>query len=119
LITQRPPDGLLGGLWEFPGGKQLPGEDLQVCLKREICEELGIDIQVGDSLGIYRHAFTHFRVTLHAFCCRLAEPGQPRPLQVNDLRWVQPFELPGYPMGKIDRQIAALLEMKVVEQSSC
>jgi A/G-specific adenine glycosylase len=119
LITQRPPDGLLGGLWEFPGGKQLPGEDLQVCLKREICEELGIDIQVGDSLGIYRHAYTHFRVTLHAFCCRLAEPGQPRPLQVNDLRWVQPFELPGYPMGKIDRQIAALLEMKVVEQSSC
>jgi A/G-specific adenine glycosylase len=112
LITQRPPDGLLGGLWEFPGGKLQGGEDLPACLEREICEELGISIQVGEPLGVYSHAYTHFRVTLHAYCCRLVNEQQPRPLQVQDLRWVLPAELPSFPMGKIDRQIATrLLEM--------
>jgi A/G-specific adenine glycosylase len=106
LITQRPPDGLLGGLWEFPGGKIQPGEELDACLRREICEELGVDIEIGERLGVYRHAYTHFRVTLHAFYCTLPNGDQPRPLQVDDLRWVFPTELAGYPMGKIDRQIS-------------
>ncbi len=106
LITQRPPDGLLGGLWEFPGGKTQPDEELDTCLRREICEELGVEIEVGEQLGIYRHAYTHFRVTLHAFCCALPNGDQPRPLQVDDLRWVSLNELAGYPMGKIDRQIS-------------
>ncbi len=109
LITQRPPDGLLGGMWEFPGGKLQPGEDLPACLQREITEELGVSIQVGEPLGVYRHAYTHFRVTLHAFCCRLKGGQQPQPVQVQDLRWVQRSELAGYPMGKIDRQIATRL----------
>ena len=109
LITQRPPDGLLGGLWEFPGGKLHPGEDLPACLQREICEELGVSVNVGDLFGIYRHAYTHFRVTLHAFCCRLSNGQQPQPVQVQDLRWVKLAELPGFPMGKIDRQIATHL----------
>jgi A/G-specific adenine glycosylase len=69
LIARRPLNGLLGGLWEFPGGKLQEGEGLSDCLKREICEELLADIQVGEPFGIYRHAFTHFRITLHAFRC--------------------------------------------------
>lgn len=109
LIAQRPPAGLLGGLWEFPGGKLQPGEDLVTCLQREIREELNAKIEVGGSIGVYRHAYTHFRVTLHAFRCSLANGKQPEPVQVHDLRWVIPHELPGYPMGKIDRQIAARL----------
>jgi A/G-specific adenine glycosylase len=106
LITQRPLNGLLGGLWEFPGGKLLPDEDLVTCLQREIFEELGVDIKVNTPMGVYRHAYTHFRVTLHAFCCSLAGEGQLRPIQVRDLHWATPFELHAYPMGKIDRQIA-------------
>ncbi|MEW5868019.1 MAG: A/G-specific adenine glycosylase [Chloroflexota bacterium] len=106
LIAQRPPHGLLGGLWEFPGGKQQPGEDLVACLQREICEELGASIQVHDRLGVYRHAYTHFRVTLHAFHCTLLEGSQPQPIQAHDLRWVPPSELSAFPMGKIDRQIS-------------
>ncbi len=115
LITQRPPQGLLGGLWEFPGGKINPGEDLTDCLKREICEELGVDIHVGKQFGAYRHAYTHFRVTLFAFCCQLSEGRLPEPLQVHDLRWVEPIELSNYPMGKIDRQIAT----RILEQGRC
>ena len=106
LIAQRPAHGLLGGLWEFPGGKLQPGEDLPACLRREICEELDAGVEVGGLVGVYRHAYTHFRVTLHAFHCRLQPGSQPRPLEASDLRWVLPAELETYPMGKIDRQIA-------------
>jgi A/G-specific adenine glycosylase len=105
LITRRPENGLLGGMWEFPGGKLQEGEDLPACLRREIQEELGVDVRVADPLGIYRHAYTHFRVTLHAFRCFLAA-GEPHPIEASDLRWVMPSDLQGFPMGKIDRQIA-------------
>jgi A/G-specific adenine glycosylase len=109
LITQRPANGLLGSLWEFPGGKQQPGEDLAACLQREIKEELEAEILVGEPFGEYRHAYTHFRVTLHAFLCQLNAGSLPRAVQVQDLRWVKPEELADYPMGKIDRQIARKL----------
>jgi A/G-specific adenine glycosylase len=108
LLAQRPHNGLLGGLWEFPGGKVQDGEDLPTCLKREICEELGAEIEVGSPLGVYRHAYTHFRVTLHAFACILTA-GEPRPIQAADIRWVTPDQLTNYPMGKIDRQISQRL----------
>jgi A/G-specific adenine glycosylase len=109
LITQRPLNGLLGGLWEFPGGKLQPGEDLASCLQREILEELGTEVCVGGSSGVYRHAYTHFRVTLHAFFCTLQNGHEPQAVQVNDLRWITPDEFSSYPMGKIDRQIASRL----------
>ena len=112
LIAQRPAHGLLGGMWEFPGGKLQPGEDLASCLKREILEELGVPVSVGGWLGVYRHAYTHFRVTLHAFRCTLLNGSQPQPVQVSDLRWVEPGELADFPMGKIDRQIARSLEKR-------
>ena len=105
LIACRPPRGLLGGLWEFPGGKQQAGEDLPACLRREICEELGAEIEVGAQLGVYQHAYTHFRVTLYAFRCTLLR-GEPRPIQAVDVRWVSTAELSQFPMGKIDRQIS-------------
>jgi A/G-specific adenine glycosylase len=109
LITQRPLDGLLGGLWEFPGGKLQAGEDLVDCLKREINEELGVDIEVGGGLGVYRHAYTHFRVTLHAFACELTDHKEPEPRGVADMRWIPVSDLSSFPMGKIDRQIANLI----------
>jgi A/G-specific adenine glycosylase len=108
LISQRPANGLLGSLWEFPGGKLEQGETLQQGLQREIMEELGVPITVGEPFGTYQHAFTHFRVTLHAFLCRI-ESGEPQLLHHSDLRWVQAGELSAFPMGKIDRQIAKRL----------
>jgi len=109
LIAQRPQRGLLAGLWEFPGGKLEPGDaDLPACLRREILEELGVEIQVGALLGVYKHAYTHFRITLHAFACALL-PGQLIPGS-ETVRWVQPTELPGFAMGKVDRLIARNLQ---------
>lgn len=109
LIVQRPLDGLLGGLWEFPGGKVQMGESLPQCLKREICEELAVEIEVNEELGVFKHAYTHFRVTLHAFFCSLLNGKEPYPIEAQDLRWVAPSELHQFPMGKIDRMISQQL----------
>jgi A/G-specific adenine glycosylase len=109
LIARRPEAGLLGGLWEFPGGKLQEGEDLPACLKREILEELGVEVRVSERLGVYKHAYTHFRVTLHAFFCELVD-GEPRPIQASAVSWTTLERLNQYPMGKIDRQIAKDLQ---------
>lgn len=106
LIAQRPTEGLLGGLWGFPGGNLLPGESLSSCLKRETGEKLGSQIEIGETLGVYRHAYTHFKVTVHAFHCRLCERDQPGPGKARAIKWVDLDNLTGFPMGKIDRQIA-------------
>lgn len=105
LIARRPSRGLLGGLWEFPGGKLEPGETLPEGLRREIAEELTVEVAVGAELGVYRHAYTHFKVVLHAFACTLVT-GEPQPQVASELCWALPAELPDFPMGKIDRQIA-------------
>ncbi len=105
LIARRPSRGLLGGMWEFPGGKQQAGETLSDALTREIMEELGATIEVGDELGCYRHAYTHFRVTLHAFKCQLMGV-EPQALEASELAWVKPDDLGAYPMGRIDRWIS-------------
>ncbi len=111
LISQRPLDGLLGGLWEFPGGKQEPDETLEACLKRELREELGIEVNVSEVFAIVRHGFTHFRITLHAFTCRYVS-GSPQALGVRDWAWVAPDELDGYTFGKADRQVIAALRAR-------
>ena len=109
LIARRPRNGLLGGMWEFPGGKIEPGETLPECLYREIREELEADVQVGAQLGTFQHAYTHFRVTLHAFFCTLTS-GEPKAIQASEIRWVSSQQLALFPMGKIDRQIAEHLQ---------
>jgi A/G-specific adenine glycosylase len=111
LIAQRPLDGLLGGLWEFPGGKQEAGETLAACLQRELREELGIEVEVGELLTVVRHAFTHFRITLHAFACRHTG-GEPQALGVHAFAWVTPAQLSGYAFGKADRAVIAVLEAR-------
>lgn len=116
LLAQRPPEGLLGGLWEFPGGKQETGESLPQALKREIEEELACQIEVGTSFGVYKHAFTHFKITLHAFLCKLSR-GEPYPVEASQIVWVTPSQLTDYPMGKVDRQIAEKLQYTPEETS--
>ena len=112
LITQRPPDGLLGNLWEFPGGKVEKNESLSEGLQREIMEELGCKIHVGLPFGEYKHAFTHFRITLTAFFCEIIE-GKPAALAASDIRWVPVSQLSEFPMGKVDRKISEnLLKME-------
>jgi len=109
LIRHRPSKGLLGGLWEFPNGKQLAGEDLAGCLQRIFKDELGIMVEVGAALGIIHHGYTHFQETLHAYHCVWLS-GKLQSLKGYEGLWVQPSDLKGFPMGKIDRQIAYRIE---------
>jgi A/G-specific adenine glycosylase len=105
LIGRRPAGGLLGGLWEFPGGKIEEGEDVAACLERELDEELGIAVAVGEHVGTFRHAYTHFGVTVHAMQCRLVR-GRPQARAHAEVRWVDVGGLTEFPMGKVDRAIA-------------
>lgn len=117
LIAQRKMDGLLGGLWEFAGGKQEDGETMPECLKRELREELAIEVDVGALFVKVKHAFTHFKITLHAYECRYlgAMNGydEPQTLDCENWAWVTEDELDNYSFGKADREvIKAILERK-------
>jgi A/G-specific adenine glycosylase len=113
LITRRPLEGLLGGLWEFPGGKRRPGETLLACLRREIAEELGIAIEIGDLLCTVEHAFTHFEMTLYAFNCQWLE-GEPQCLGCDDLRWVTLPDLDAFAFPVADQRIIGHLRAQVL-----
>ena len=105
LIDQRREDGLLPNLWEFPGGKGEEGESMLAALQREIMEELGCEIKIQEQLGQYKHAYTHYKVTVQAYFCECTNQ-QPKPLQAREIKWVTIEALPEYPMGKVDRLIA-------------
>lgn len=110
LIAQRPFGGRLGGLWEFPGGKQEHGETLSQCLRREIKEELGFRIKIGKFITSIDHAYTHFTITLHAFECEVVS-GSPRALGVEQFKWVRMKELDQYAFAKTDLRIIEALRV--------
>jgi A/G-specific adenine glycosylase len=69
---------------------------------------LAVDVEVGQPVAVVKHAYTHFRITLHAFECRLLA-GQPQPIGVADWRWVTPENLPGYAFAVTDQKIITAL----------
>lgn len=113
LIAKRPDDKLLGGLWEFPGGKQEPGETLEDCLARELHEELNIQVAVGQFFVQVKHAYTHFKITLHVFeCTWLPEGGEPECLACADWLWVDESDLEQFAFSAADRQVIAELKAR-------
>jgi A/G-specific adenine glycosylase len=102
LLAQRPTNGLLGGMWGFPNARveanplsELPkviwaGYRLRVRVKRSV-----------HAIGVFRHVYSHFKVTVHAFECEAVKIPK-----VKALKWVAMKDLDRYPMGKVDRQIA-------------
>jgi A/G-specific adenine glycosylase len=108
LIDRRHADGLLGGLWEFPGGKVERGETPAAAVVREVREEVGIDVEVVAPLIVVRHAYTHFRITLRAFECRYVG-GRTRAIGCAETKWVRPGELDGYAFPKANQRIIAAL----------
>ena len=110
LIDQRLNEGLLGGLWEFPGGKQEEGEAIAATIERELIEELAITVEVGQELIVVEHAYSHKRLRFVVHLCTWLT-GEPQPLASQQVRWVEPAELADYPFPAANaRIIAALLE---------
>jgi len=96
LVGRRPESSMLGGLWEFPGGKRRRGERIERTVEREVFEETGVRVSVGDLLTTVRHSYSHFDVTLRVFECR-AISGRARPIGCDEIRWVRPAALARLP----------------------
>lgn len=99
LLSQRPVDGLLGGMWEFPNARvvQNPAAELEKALRTAS----KIQVKRGEALGIVYHAYSHFKIAVHSFRCESVSIPEDK-----NLKWVKIGDLDDYPMGKVDRQIA-------------
>ncbi len=108
LIDRRLPQGAMGGLWEFPGGKIEIGETIEECIKREIAEELGIEIAVGEHLITIDHTYTHLRVTLTVHHSQHLA-GIPQAIECDEIRWVSLDELDEFTFPEANGEIIAAL----------
>jgi len=108
LITRRKPEGLLGGLWEFPGGKIKSNETAEAACIREIKEEVNLTVKVDSHLSRVRHAYTHFKIQMDVFCCAYIS-GR---LKLNgpvDHRWIRLNQIDDYPLPKANHKFLAKL----------
>jgi mutator protein MutT len=107
LVTRRQPGVHLAGLWEFPGGKIDPDESHATALRRELKEELNVDVDIGERLYHTVHAYDDRNVELHFYRCGLK--GEPRPLLGQQMRWVarEELRLLGFPPA--DAELIELL----------
>ncbi len=108
LLAQRRADDMLGGLWEFPGGTVEPGETFGVALRRELLEELGIEVVVGSRLTTIEHGYSHFKMSLHVFDCR-HKKGRPRALGCAAWAWVTLADVGDYALSVADQAVVRTL----------
>jgi mutator protein MutT len=95
LICRRRDDAPLGGFWEFPGGKREPGETSEVCVIREVYEEVGIEVRPTRPLDVIEHAYPDVCVRLHPHVCEHVA-GDARAIECQEVRWVEPAALRDY-----------------------
>lgn len=113
LIARRLPGGLMGGLWEFPGGKIEAGETIEECIVREISEELAVIVNLERHLITVEHTYDEFRLTLTVYVCHLNPPeSKPKPLAASEIRWVSLAEMDNYQFPEANREIVAALRRR-------
>ena len=108
LIDQRLEDSSMGGMWEFPGGKKMPDESIQVTIERELKEELGLVVKVGAKLLSFEHAYTHKKLYFTVHFCEW-KSGDPKPLASQKLLWVSPEQLSSFPFPAANKKIISEL----------
>jgi A/G-specific adenine glycosylase len=109
LITRRKPEGLLGGLWEFPGGKIQDDEKAKDACIREIKEETNLSVGVDSHLGRIKHAYTHFKIIMDVFCCSYLS-GKVKLNGPVDHRWIKIEKLDDYPFPKANHKFFPALK---------
>ena len=108
LLTRRPDDRHMGGLWEFPGGKVDPGESPTEALARELVEELDLAVEVREPITFAVHDEPGLRILLLFYAATIVS-GTPRSLDGQELAWVQTGDLERYPTPPADAQLVARL----------
>lgn len=111
LITRRPPGSHLGGRWEFPGGKREEGETLESCLRRELAEELGIEVVIHELIESVTHAYDTKTVALHFYRCSW-KANEPQALGCPAFRWVTQEELSAYEFPEADVKLVEMLKTR-------
>ncbi|MCG6878997.1 MAG: A/G-specific adenine glycosylase [Deltaproteobacteria bacterium] len=114
LITQRKQEGLLGGLWEFPGGKVMDGETPSEASIREIKEEVNLVVEAKERIARVRHAYTHFKIVLDVFQCHY-QSGRVKLKGPVDFRWVRLHELEKFPFPGANRKFIPLIKAPTEE----
>jgi A/G-specific adenine glycosylase len=109
LIAKRKQHVMLGGLWEFPGGKVACGESLEEALHRELQEELKIKVHNLSKLTSLKHTYSHFKITLHAYYCDILH-GDPTPMTSEELKWVPKKDLHSFPFPQANKLILPLID---------
>ncbi|MEE2708877.1 MAG: A/G-specific adenine glycosylase [Gemmatimonadota bacterium] len=114
LIIQRPLDGLLGGLWEFPGGRRRESESLTEAVTRTILESTGLTVKTDLALPTVTHAFTHFKITLYGFCCTFIK-GAAEALTCHDARWVSPTQLADFAFSRAHNRLIDIMKKEAAK----
>lgn len=114
LLAERPQGKSLAGLWEFPGGKFEAGETPELCLKRELKEELGIEVAVSafTPLTFASHTYEKFHLLMPLYLCR-EFTGVPEGREGQRLAWVGVDELDDYPMPPADIPLISVLKATI------
>jgi A/G-specific adenine glycosylase len=115
LVVRRNPDRMLGCLWDFPGGTCRPRETLPAAARRHVLAESGLRVETGARLCVITHAYSHFRITLHAFLCR-PRPGQRPARRRAGVRWLRVSQLNSFPFSAAARRVALALEAHLPAQ---
>ena len=111
LIARRAADQKLAGKWEFPGGKVEDGESPEECLKRELEEEFGIQVEVGEFITSSKQHYDHISIELMAFRTKYIS-GEFTLTDHDTIEWVAPEELLNYDLAEADIPIAEKLNTK-------
>jgi 8-oxo-dGTP diphosphatase len=109
LITQRRPSAVLGGLWEFPGGKVEEGESEADALIREVRERVGVEVNVGACIARRNHDYDGYSVELSLYQATIVGAAEPKPVRVADCRWVKSAEFENYRFPAADQATMDLL----------
>lgn len=110
LIVQRLATSSLPHLWEFPGGRVPDHESPERCLRRLLMERLGVDVDVGELVMQVVHEYEQYTVDMQVYRCEVHADEEPRPVRVQDARWVEPSDFHRYEFPAADEQtISSLL----------
>jgi len=104
FIDRRKESGMLGGLWEFPGQKIPEDGSAHETITKHVREEFELEVEVGDFCTEVKHAYTHFKITIHAYHC-LYKSGEPKLTAATDWKWVKPDELHFYAFSTAHKKI--------------